>query len=300
MTGKIKAVQGKRIIDLRDRATKRAAALPVKTKAVQGKRRMILLDRAPGRAAEFAGLHPEIVSSVSDLRNSVAHASKDSVWVSYASDLTAALVKSASITSSTLGMGVFIHSLDMKTIPVLTSLFRRIAFAVDGGFLPAEELAEVLEAENRANLLIGGFVNNKTQTITLWRGNLESLTVPFSACEKSGDGTDPDFTSFSVIDCGQTVKLGDYEAAVDALLYEYDPEYRRAMSKKRLQEERSFGASLRRLRKQRGLRREDFEPDVSAKTVARIEQGTVVRIHKKTINSLAKHLRVEASEIASF
>ena len=126
-------------------------------------------------------------------------------------------------------MGVFIHALDMKTIPVLSSLFRRIAFAVDGGFIPAEELAEVLEADNRANLLIGGFVNKATQTITLWRGNLESLTVPFSAFEKSGDGTEPDFDAFSVIDCGQTVKLGNYEAAVDAILYEYDPEYRRAI-----------------------------------------------------------------------
>jgi DNA-binding Xre family transcriptional regulator len=269
-------------------------------KVKQPKRSMILLDRRPKRAAMFAGLHPQIVSSVSDLRNSVAHASKDSVWVSYASDLTDALVKRVSPGPTTLGIGVFIHDLDMKTIPVLSSLFRRIAFAVDGGFIPAEELAEVLESENRANLLIGGFVNAATHTITLWRGNLESLTVPFSAFEKSGDGTEPDFSSFSVIDCGQTVQLGDYEAAVDAILYEYDPEFRRASSKKRLQEDQSFGASFRRLRKQRGLRREDFEPDVSAKTVARIEQGKVTRIQKTTLDSLAKHLAVDPEELASF
>lgn len=274
--------------------------MAVKTKQNQPKRSMILLDRRPKRAAAFAGLHPQIVSSVSGLRNSVEHATKDSVWVSYASDLTAALVKSASITPSTLGIGVFIHSLDLKTIPVLTSLFRRIAFAVDDGFISTDELAEVLEAENRANLLIGGFVNNTTQMITLWRGNLESLTVPFSAFENSGDGTEPNFNSFSVIDCGQTVKLGEYEAAVDALLYEYDPEYRRAMSKKRLQDDQSLGASLRRLRKQRGLRREDFEPDVSAKTVARIEQGKVTRIQKTTLDSLARHLSVEPQEIQTF
>lgn len=271
-----------------------------KTKAVPGKRTMILLDRATKRTAAFAALHPQVVTSLSGLRNSVAQASKDSVWVSYAGDLTAALVKSAPVTPATLGMGVFIHALDLKTIPVLSSLFRRIAFTVDGEFIPAEELAEVLAAENRANLLIGGFVNNATQTITLWRGNLESLTVPFSAFEKSGDGTAPDFHCFSVIDCGQTVQLGDYEAAVDALLYEYDPEYRRAMSKQRLQDDPSFGAALRRLRKQRGLRREDFEPDVSAKTVARIEQGKVTRIHKATLDSLARHLSVEPQEIQSF
>jgi DNA-binding Xre family transcriptional regulator len=269
-------------------------------KEKQPNRSMILLDRHSKRAAAFAELRPRVVTSVMDLRDSVAHASKDSVWISYASALTDELVKSAFPVPATLGIGVFIHALEMKTIPVLSSLFRRIAFAVDGGFIPAEELAEVLAADNRANLLIGGFVNEATQTITLWRGNLESLTVPFSAFEKSGDGTKPNFKAFSVTDCGQTVKLGGYEAAVDAVLYEYDPEYRRAISKKRLQEDRSFGAALRRLRKQRGLSREDFEPDVAAKTVARIEQGMVTRIHKTTLQALAKHLAVEPEEIATF
>lgn len=269
-------------------------------KEKQSNRSMILLDRRSRHAAAFAGLRPWVVTSVRDLRDPVAYASKDSVWISYASNLTDALVKRASPAPATLGVGVFIHALDVKMIPVLSSLFRRIAFAVDGGFIPAEELAEVLEADNRANLLIGGFVNEATQTITLWRGNLKSLTVPFAAFEKSGDGTEPDFNDFSVTDCGQTVKLGSYEAAVDAILYEYDPEYRRALTKKRLREDRSFGAALRRLRKQRGLRREDFEPDVAAKTIARIEQGKVTRVQKTTLESLAKHLAVEAAEIASF
>jgi len=188
----------------------------------------------------------------------------------------------------------------MKSIPVLSSLFRRIAFTVDGGFIPAEELAEVLDSENLANLFIGGFVNKANDTITLWRGNLESLTVPCSAFEKSGEGTEPDFDAFSVIDGGQTVRLGNYEAAGDAILYEHDAEFRRAISKKRLREDRSFGAALRRLRKQRGLRREDFEPDVAAKTVARIEQGRVTRIRKSTLESLAKHLAVEPEEIERF
>lgn len=264
------------------------------------KRSMILLDRRPKRAAAFAGLHPRVVSSVTDLPNSIVHATKDSVLVSYASDLTHALVKRAASVPSTLGLGLFIHSLDIKSIPVLSSLFRRIAFTVDGSFIPAEELAEVLDAENCSDHLIGGFANKANKTITFWRGNLESLTVPFSSFEKSGDGTEPNFDAFSVIDCGQTVKLGDYEAAVDAILYEFAPDFRRAVSKKRLKEDRSFGAALRRLRKQRGLRREDFEPDVAAKTVARIEQGKVTRIQTATLDALAKHLAVDAEEIGTF
>ena len=192
------------------------------------------------------------------------------------------------------------HALDLNTIPALTSCFRRIAFTTDGGFLSAAELAEVLEAEHRSDLFIGGSVNHVTETITFWRGDLKPLTVPFSTFEKSGDGTEPDFHQFSVSDGGQKVRLGAYEAAVDAILYEYDPVYRRRLSKKRLQEDRSFGASLRRLRKQRGLRREDFEPEVSAKTIARIEQGQVKRIRKKTLDVLAARLAVHPDEIATF
>lgn len=264
------------------------------------KHSIILLDRRVKRAAAFAGLHPRVVTSVADVNRSVAYASKDSVWVSYSSDLTDALVKHATAVPSMLGIGLFLHSLDMKSIPVLSTLFRRIAFAVDGGFMPAEELAEALNAENRGNLFIGGFVNKANKTITFWRGNFESLTVPFSAFVGLSGRTKPNFASFAVIDCGQTVQLGDYEAAVDAILYEHDPEYRRAIAKERIQKDRSFGGSLRRLRKQRGLRREDFEPDVAAKTVARIEQGKVTRIRKQTLAALAMHLGVTPAEIATF
>jgi len=261
---------------------------------------VFLLDRAAKRAATFAPLHPRVVSTRADLRSSLASATKDSLWVSYAPDLTHALVKGVAANPPSLGLGLFVHTLDVQSIPVLSSAFRRIAFTPNGGFLPADDLAEVLSAENRSDLFLGGFVNRPTETITLWRGNLESLTVPFSAFPRSGDGTEPDFDAFSIVDSGQTVRLGQYEAAVDAILYEFDPEYRRRISKKRLKEDRSFGAALRRLRKQRGVRREDFEPDVSAKTVARVEQGTVKRIRHSTLEALAKHLGVEPAEIVTF
>lgn len=274
--------------------------MTVNTAQRQKPYRMFLLDRARKRPSQFASLHPHVVSSTTELRESVPHATSHSLWISYASDLTQALVKYVSFAPRTLGRGLFMHSLDMKTIPALLSCFRRIAFTTDGGFLPADELVDVLEAETRSDLFIGGSVDHATETITCWRGHLKPLTVPFRAFAKSGDGMEPDFQKFSVIDCGQTVRLGNYEAAVDAILYEYDPEYRRRMAKKRLQEDRSFGASLRRLRKQRGLRRDDFKPDVSAKTIARIEQGQVTRIQKKTLAVLAQRLAVAPDEIAKF
>jgi hypothetical protein len=93
--------------------------MAVKTVEKRKQRQMFLLDRAKKRSSRFASLHPRIVSSVTELRNSVAHSTKDSLWVSYASDLTEALVKSASLGTSSLGFGLFIHTLDLKTIPAL-------------------------------------------------------------------------------------------------------------------------------------------------------------------------------------
>jgi len=90
--------------------------------------------------------------------------------------------------------------------------------------------------------------------------------------------------------------------APEALLYEYDPAYRRRMAKARRASEQSFGAALRRLRKQRGLRREDFAPALSPKTLARIERGEVLpeHMHGSTWEILAEKLRVRPEEIATF
>ena len=277
----------------------RNSTLVAKTRAAD-KVAIILLDRTSKRAAAFAGLRPRVVSSLNDLEQAVAIATKDSVWVSFARDLTDRLIKLATSAPSTLGIGLFVHPLDVNAIPCLSSLFGRIAFAADGGFISAEELAEVFVAPNRKNLFIGGFVSPTSETVTFWRGDLESLTVPFSAFPKSGTGTKPDFDRLAIIDGGQTVQFDEYEAAVDVILYEYDLDYRREISKQRLEEDRSFGAALRRLRKQRGLRREDFGPDLAAKTIARIEQGKVSRIQKATLQSLATRLSVEPEEIGSY
>ncbi len=48
------------------------------------------------------------------------------------------------------------------------------------------------------------------------------------------------------------------------------------------------------------MRREDFGPFVAAKTIARIEQGTVGRIRKNTLNAIAKQLDVNVEDIPSF
>jgi hypothetical protein len=71
----------------------------------------------------------------------------------------------------------------------------------------------------RKYIFICGTVDSENEVVTLWRGDLKSLAVPFRALASSGDGVEPDFKAFSVMDYGHTVRLGEYEAAADAILY---------------------------------------------------------------------------------
>lgn len=274
--------------------------MTVRTKPSPRPIQLFLLDRAKSRPRKFSPLHPEILSSPEAVRRSVAKATKDSLWVSYERGLTDVLSRTVLAPSRVLGKAILLHRLDPQALPALLGRFRRLSYSTNDGFLPPDELAEALSAGNATELFIGGAVDFGNQTLTLWRANLEPLTVPFSAFPPSGDGIQPDFEQFSVTDFGQTIRLGDYEAATDAVLYEFDPDYRRRIAKQRLQSEQSFGASVRRLRHQRGLRREDFEPDISAKEIARIEQGKIKKVHDATRASLARHLKVLPTEIESF
>lgn len=115
----------------------------------------------------------------------------------------------------------------------------------------------------------------------------------------SGTGVKPDFNDFEVIDHGQTLRFGKYEASFDSVLYEMDPEYRRKLHKQRRGTERTFGASLRRLRIQRGLSRSEFV-GLTAKAIARIERGEVEKPHAATLGIIAERLGVAVHEIESY
>jgi hypothetical protein len=187
-----------------------------------------------------------------------------------------------------------------ESVPALLGLFHP-AFGLTEGFrwLPGAELVEAITSADAADRLIGGSVDPKAKTLTLLRGDLTALVVPFSIFAKSGDGTAPDFGRLALTDYGRTVALGAYEASADAILYEVDPDYRRRLRRHRRQSERTFGAALMRLRKQRRLRRTDFAP-VSAKQVARIERNEVGKPHARTLKVIADRLGVQPEEIGSY
>ena len=89
------------------------------------------------------------------------------------------------------------------------------------------------------------------------------------------------------------------EAATEAILYEFDPDFRSRERKRRIREDDSFGGSLRRLRLQKGIKRSDFPP-LTSKSIARIERGEVITPHRETREILAKHLGVNEEDIATY
>lgn len=184
-------------------------------------------------------------------------------------------------------------------LEVLKATFRDVVASPAIRFLPTRQLLDVMAADDAIDRVIGVAVSEDDRAIVLYRGSLERLAVPTSWFAPSGNGTVPDAQDAEVIDAGRTLRLGSYEAAVEAILYEFDPEFRRRERSRRLEMDPSFGASLRRLRIQRGLRREDFG-SVSAREIARIERGEVGRPHAATLRRIAERLDVRPEEIGTY
>jgi len=187
-----------------------------------------------------------------------------------------------------------------SSVPLLRGFFRDIVGAVGAyRWLPFEELLTVIAGKDQANRFIGGVADVENETVALLRGNSQTTVVPFSFFEPSGNGVAPDFTRLSFTDYGHTVVFGEYEASADAILYETDVDYRRKLTKERKRNERSFGASLQRLRLQKRLKRSDFA-GISSKTIARIERNEVEKPHGKTLETLAQRLGVPADQIETY
>jgi hypothetical protein len=166
-------------------------------------------------------------------------------------------------------------------------------------WLAPREMFEVLTLPDAKKYIIGGLVDQQTCTLTVYRGDLGTVTVPLSVFKPSGVGLEPDPTAFSVIDGGQAIRMGRYEATADVIFYEGDPDYRRALRDRRKEGERGLGPALRRLRIQRGLRQTDFG-DVPAKTMARIERGEIAKPQRRTLAAIAEKLGVSSQEIGAF
>lgn len=273
------------------------------------------MNKGPARAAEHTGRYVFVGSTAkkfpagvlvcrrfADLPTSVRENPKNRVFVSYHRSSTDDLLQEGLKLGCGARMG---HLLTLEpprpeSVPSLSGIFERVIGAIPGyRWLPLEELPTVLCGKDAADRFIGGAADAQSKTLALVRGNLATLVVPFAYFQASGDGTKPDFSRLSFADHGLTVALGEYEASADGILYEFDPAYRQKLKKERLKSDRSFGASMRRLRLQRQLKRGDF-PGISSKTIARIERSEVEKPHGRTLETIAKRLGVGADQIDNY
>jgi len=242
---------------------------------------VFLLDHDEKLAKHFAVLRPKILRSQSEAQEAFQTHWRHALWIAPAAS---SMRRLASLRGSRKGDQRLLLLSRVKGArrELLHALFRSVVALEDGvTLLPANEIAEVLASPNRDDLFIGGAVDTADRVLVLYRGNLESLVVPLARFTRAA-GPRADIEEFDVTDWGQTVRLGKFEAAADAILYEFDSEARQRTKQRSIAKDASFGAALRRLRLQHGLRRADFE-GISAKEIARIERGEVAKPHGKTL-----------------
>ena len=245
------------------------------------------------------GLVPHWVESSIEAAKAASSEDSRAVWIIRKANLADHVAHHVATVHPPKRTGYMMLLLNARSalLPPLAKRFKAVAFLSSA--LPRRELDAVLRAADRGDRLIGGVVDQQSRTVTLWRGDLTPVVVPFGAFPPTANGIRPDFEQFSVIDGGYTLKFGNYESASDAVLYEYDPEFRRRMKQARFAKEQTLGASIRRLRRQRRLTRRDFG-DIDAKTLARVENGSVRRPRVETLTKIAKRLGVSPEELGCF
>jgi len=264
-------------------------------------RRYVLLEPDRSRRQRFSKLDAWVCRTTKDIVGVVPLVSKSSVWISFGPKADDDFLKAVIGRDVPRGHWLALKPPRLESIPLLSSFFQRmIGVGPAFHFLPDEELADVLNStpEEGRNLLIGGAVDVHSMAVSLIRGDLSTVTVPL-AIFRPNRVTRPVPSRLRFTDYGQTVCLGAYEASADSILYEIDPRYRAKANARRREEEKTFGASLRRLRRQMMLRRADFSP-VSAKEIARIECGEIVRPQRRTMKVIASRLGVEREEIETW
>jgi hypothetical protein len=269
---------------------------------LETEQRFVFLGSQKGLFKEPLPRQISVCHNRAEVEAAINHPAKRATWISFTRQFTDILLEKA-VAARAGVRGAHLITLippRLESIPALLGLFHPVVGLVEGfQWLPRAVLVEAITRTDASDRLIGGSVDFKAKTLTLLRGDMTVVVAPFSVFSRSGDGTVPDFARLRLTDHGRTVVLGDYEASADAILYELDSDYRRALKKQRRQSERTFGAALMRLRKQRRLKRSEFDP-ISAKEIGRIERNEVATPHARTLEAIADRLGVPPEEIETY
>jgi hypothetical protein len=261
--------------------------------------RAVYLMDSKGRkvSAQFSALHPQTLKNNVDLERAVKRTLRKDLWIVLAQELTSLLSDFQFRLRQTPEL-IVIGDLPRPRLDIVRIFFRR-SICHGEIKLSFEQLAEVMAAHDRADLLIGGEVDQDGGLVLFYRGDFSPLLVPLTAFRQAGDGTEPDFSDFSIEDTGQSVRFGNYEASTEAILYEFDSDYRKRYRKNLIKTEKSLGASIRRLRLQKGLRQTDFS-GIHEKEIRRIESGEVKKPHQPTLQKIATQLGVAVKDLGTY
>ncbi len=262
-----------------------------------------------GRGFPTHSTHRDIFTCLrnrSDIRHAVAVAPPNSRWVASEEAAADELVgeatefrRSLSTRPRRFGSLVLLEPPRISSLVPAQGLFASIVCADRReAWLPLPDLLDAIAISERNTLIIGGVADPATKTITVYRGDLTRITVPFSIFKPTSSGNCPNFDELSVIDYGHAIRLGRYESSADAIFYDGDPVFRKKLKDRRREEDRTFGACLRRLRTQRRLTQDAFKP-LSDKTIARIEAGAS-KPQGRTLEIIARRLEVEPDSIESY
>jgi len=260
---------------------------------------VILLAHRQDIDAPLRGLHATVVGTRDAVHVACSKHRHGAVWIAPRANLFGLFLGGPSVRTKDQRLLV-LEGLREQQYAFLRTMFRVIVpMDQEVRRLPREELLEVVAMPNRDELFIAGAVDVGDGVVTLYRGNLEPLVVPLDWFKASGTGVRPDPADFEVTDFGHAVRFGDYEASTHAILYAHDPKYRTRAKARLLEQDKSFGGALRRLRILKRLSLSEF-PGVTEKEVARIEKGAVKKPHADTMAILAKRLGVKPEEISTY
>ena len=263
---------------------------------------IVVLDQPRDRVALPRGFPAELVRSADEAREAfVRDRSRRSLWIA-SRERSLRLLPSLGWSDRAERRLLVLHAVACSRRSWLQTMFRYVVAADKGVcLLPRPELFEALSAESRDALIVAGVLDRDVGLAVFFRGNLEPVQVPLLWFPPAGHGAGVGGrTGLNISDSGQTVVVNGAEVATHAILYEFDPEYRRLAKQRRIEQDDSFGGALRRLRNLRGLSRSAFEPALTAKEVGRIESGRVRRPRSKTLAALARKLRVRPEDIQTY
>jgi hypothetical protein len=265
----------------------------------------LLLGGGWGHTAALADLPARRAGTPDELRRGKGSPSADLLWIAHTpADLGqftgAAMEYRSRKPRSGRHKVLVLHPLSAGQRTIYQDLFARVLAPGDGiRMLSTNELLETLASDDRADRVIAVAVDGASQLVMLYRGNLDTLLVPFGWFGSPHASTRPDFSDFEPVDHGLGVRFGEYEAAVDAILYEFDPAYRRRIKMAEAGRDSSVGGSVRRLRNLRGLKQSDF-PGISVKEIGRIERGEVKTPHAGTLDRIARTFGVTVEELRTY